>query len=114
VSLRIGYGRGAKFANIPTTVDGIKFASRAEARRYGELKLLERANQIRNLELQPKFPLVVNGELVCTYVADFAYSLDGTLGVVEDVKSKATKTPQYRIKVKLLRALYGIEVREVP
>lgn len=101
-----------KFRNIPCEVDGIKFDSRAEARRYNELKLLVRACEISDLELQPKFPLVVNGELVCIYIADFSYTLRFHR-IVEDVKSPASKTPQYRIKVKLLHALTGIAVREV-
>lgn len=101
-----------KFQNIPCEVDGIKFDSRAEARRYNELKLLERAKEIDHLGLQPSFDLTVNGHLVCRYIADFSYFIRGER-VIEDVKSKATKTPQYRIKVKLLRALTGIEVREV-
>lgn len=101
-----------KFRNVPTTVDGIEFDSKAEARRYSELKILERAKEIRNLGLQPKFDLTVNGHLVCRYIADFSY-WQGEERVIEDVKSKATKTPQYRIKVKLLRALTGIEVKEI-
>lgn len=101
-----------KYRNKPVTIDGHKFASRAEARRYNELKLFQFAGQLTNLELQPKFPLVLNGQLVCTYIADFSYRQRG-YRIVEDVKSKGTRTPQYRIKVKLLRALMGIEVREV-
>lgn len=101
-----------KFRNIPVEVDGHKFPSKAEARRYGELKVLERANGIANLELQPRFPLIVQGSLVCTYIGDFSYELHGHR-IIEDVKSPASKTPQYRIKVKLLKALTGIEVREV-
>jgi len=101
-----------KYHNKPTVVDGIKFDSKAEARRYNELKLLVRACEISDLQLQPKFPLVVNGELVCTYIADFSYEMRFHR-IVEDVKSPASKTPQYRIKVKLLKALTGIEIREV-
>jgi hypothetical protein len=101
-----------KYRNKPTIVDGHKFASRAEARRYNELKLFQLSREISDLELQPKFPLVVNGELVCTYIADFSYEQRG-YRVIEDVKSPVTKTPLYRIKAKLLRALTGIVVREV-
>lgn len=104
--------RKRKFQNIPCEIDGIKFDSRAEARRYNELKLLQREGSICKLELQPKFPLAINGQLICTYIADFSYELRG-YRFIEDVKSKATKTPQYRIKMKLLKALTGIEVREV-
>jgi len=113
LKLASGYGRKAKFRNIPTEVDGIKFDSRAEARRYGELKLLERAGEIHGLTLQPKFPLTVGATHVCDYVGDFMFSDKAGVSIVEDVKSKATKTPVYRLKKKLLRALYGIEIREV-
>lgn len=104
--------RVKKYRNKPTLVDGILFDSAAEAKRYDQLKLMERASAIRNLRLQPKFDLTVNGHLVCRYIADFNY-WQGDERVVEDVKSKATKTPQYRIKIKLLRALTGIKVREI-
>lgn len=92
----------SKYRAQPETIDGIKFASKREARRYGELKLLVRAHQITKLELQPRFPLIVNGKKVCTYVADFEYIEDGER-VVEDVKGMRTR--DYIIKRKLLMAL---------
>lgn len=102
-----------KFRNVKTTIDGLMFDSKREASRYAELKLLERVGDIEKLELQPKFPLLVNGLKICTYIADFSYT-DRRTGerVVEDVKSAPTKTAQYRIKVKLLKALHGIKVLE--
>jgi len=106
------FQRLRKFRNKPCVVDGVRFASQAEARRYNELKLFLAAGDLSKLELQPKFPLVVNGKLVCTYIADFSYEQRG-YRIIEDVKSPASKTPQYRIKVKLLKALTGIQVREV-
>lgn len=106
--------RPRKYRNEPITVDSILFASRAEARRYNELKLLKLAGEIRDLELQPKYELIINGELVCTYTADFRYRFPHSdAPIVEDCKSKATRTPQYRIKVKLLKALTGITIKEV-
>jgi hypothetical protein len=108
-----------KFRNVPTEVDGETFASRKEAKRYGELKLLEKAGYIRDLQLHPKFPLKVNGLLVCTYIADFAYQRRDLkpghpANVVEDVKSAITrKHPVYRIKNKLFAACYGLEITEV-
>lgn len=107
--------RPAKYGNKSVEIDGLTFASMKEGRRYGELKLLLRAGEIHNLEIQPEFKLTVNGMLVCKYLADFQY-VDGKTGltVVEDVKSEITrKHPVYRLKVKLLKALTGIEVREV-
>lgn len=101
-----------KYGAIPTTVDNVRFASRAEAARYRELKVLARAGKIRDLELQPRYPLVVNGITICTYVADFRYTAS-RLVVVEDVKSPATITPVYRLKRALMRAVYNIEIQEV-
>jgi hypothetical protein len=107
--------RRSKYGNKKTEVDGIPFDSKAEAQRYRELKLMQIAGQIERLELQPEFELRVNGEKVCIYRADFRYHKhNGTTTVVEDVKNKATATPVYRLKAKLLRACHGIEVQEWP
>ena len=102
-----------KYRAKPTVIDGIRFASKAEGRRYGELKTMEQAGEITGLELQPKFNCVVNGMKICSYIADFRY-FDGNKRVVEDVKSRPTRTPAYRIKKKLVEALYpGVEITEV-
>lgn len=102
-----------KFGAKRTVLDNITFASKAEAQRYSDLKMLARINEIAELELQPSFDLVVNGLLVCRYVADFRYRETATgKVVVEDVKSTPTRTPEYRIKRKLMAACHGIEVLE--
>ena len=103
----------SKYGAKPTIVDGVRFASQAEARRYGHLKMLERAGTICDLELQPRFPLLVNAIKVCTYVADFRYRFAGVVGVpvVEDVKG--VQTPIYRLKKKMLLAQDGIIITEV-
>lgn len=101
----------SKYSAKPTFVDGVRFASKAESRRYSELKNLERAGIISGLTLQPKFPLIVQGAKVCTYIGDFAYIEDAKY-VVEDVKG--VQTDVYRIKRKLLLALTpGLDHREV-
>lgn len=105
------YASRGKYNAIPTEVDGIRFASRAEARRYGELKLMADAGLIQQLECHPKYEITVNGLHVCYYVADFRY-IDGGELVVEDVKSSATVTKLYRLKKKLMKACHGISVRE--
>ncbi len=103
--------RANKFRAVKTVVDGATFASKAEARRYNELRLMERAGDISRLELQPKFPVHINGVLVCTYIADFAY-FTSSQRVVEDVKG--VKTPVYRLKKKLVEAVYpGVTIVEV-
>lgn len=100
----------AKYRNRKTVVDGITFDSVKEARRYGELKRLERAGEIRGLELQPRFPIIVNGIKVCEYRADFDYYNAAGNQIVEDVKG--FKTPIYNLKKKLMRAVYGIDILE--
>lgn len=94
-----------KFGAVKITVDGTKYASKAEARYCEQLKVLERAGHIRNLELQPRFPLIVEGEKVGVYVADAAF-FENNARVVVDVKSKPTRTPVYKLKIRLLKALY--------
>ncbi len=104
----------SKFRNIKTEVDGTVFASKAEAGRYVYLKTLLRLGEIDQLELQPRYNLIVNGQKVCAYVADFRYRRVKTGEIVtEDVKSKPTRTPEYRIKKKLLKALYDVDIVEV-
>ena len=109
--------RHNKFGARLTTVDGITFHSAAEAKRYGELRLLERAGEISNLELQPKFPITINGARISTYIADFRYfgcapNSKRTEVIVEDVKGM--KTQLYTLKKKLVEALYpGTRIVEV-
>lgn len=103
------FPRPHKYSARKTVVDNIAFASRAEARRYQELKLLEHAGYIKNLESQPCYDLVINGVKVGKYVADFRYVQDGRT-VVEDVKGM--KTAVYRLKAKMVKAIHGVTVKE--
>ncbi len=100
--------RPAKYRNTPTEVDGFRFASKKEAKRYGELVLLERAGEIVDLRLQPRYPLKVNDILVGTYVGDFTYR-DKDAWVTED--AKGMQTPVFKLKAKLFEALYGREIK---
>lgn len=103
----------AKYRNQPIIdPDAGRFDSKAEHRRYHILKLMEKAKEIRNLERSPRFDLIVNGIKCGFYKADFAY-FKGELRVVEDVKSEPTKTAVYRLKKKIVEALYGVEIVEV-
>ena len=106
--------RRSKYRAIPTVIDGIRFASKAEAKRYQELRLLERAGEITALELQPRYPIHSHrtGERVMVYVADFRYLAKGArVTTVEDVKG--VKTPVYRLKKKFAEAEYGIQIQEI-
>lgn len=104
---------GSKYRNVRTTVNGITFHSKREAKRYLELRLLETAGRISHLKLQERFPLIVNGIKVCSYVADFSYVEDQKghpHPIVED--TKGVRTSIYRLKAKLMRACYDIKIRE--
>lgn len=101
----------SKYGNKKVTVDGIRFDSKAEARRYVDLRHLERAGEISHLVLQPEFPIMINGVKVAVYRADFSYR-NAHGSVCEDVKGM--KTPLYRLKKKLVEALYpGTKIVEV-
>jgi hypothetical protein len=101
----------SKYQSKKTVVDGITFDSRAEARRYSELKLLEKAGEILDLKLQFSFmlqsPYRKNGRSVRAiyYIADFVYQ-DSKTGkiVVEDVKGYKTK--EYLLKKKMFEYVY--------
>ena len=103
-----------KYHNTKTVLDGIKFDSKLEAKRYGQLKILERAGVIRDLELQPSFELIPsfrkNGKTWrrTLYKADFRYILaEDDSYIIEDVKgSTSVITDVFRLKQKLFEYKY--------
>ena len=110
--------RKSKYAAKATEVDGIRFASKREAGRYLELKVLEKAGIISDLELQPQYPLKV-GEVQLYgdsgrrlfYRADFRYRLVSSREeIIEDVKGM--KTPVYDLKKAIMRAA-GVKITEI-
>lgn len=102
----------SKYLNKKTVVDGIKFDSKKEAGRWVQLKILESKGEIEELMRQRRYDLRVKDVIICSYVADFTYWRCGFH--VEDVKSDFTrKNPVYRIKKKLMKAIYGIDIKEV-
>lgn len=122
------YNKNNKYSNQKVTIDGETFDSKREAKRYCELKLLERAGEIRHLRRQEKFLLIPSQfeevtdakgkpkqkciERECVYIADFVYqdSRTGKL-VVEDTKGVRTK--EYIIKRKLMLKEYGTKISEI-
>lgn len=100
-----------KYNAKKTYVDGIAFDSKKEAKRYQELKLLERGGVISDLDCQVKFELIPKqeGERPCYYVADFVYTENGKK-VVEDVKG--FRTDVYKLKRKLMLERHGIKILE--
>ena len=101
----------SKYRNRRVTIDGYTFDSQAEAARFRVLRMMLNAGQISELTLQKSFPCIVNGVKVCTYVADFAYRNAAGEFTVEDVKGVLTQA--YVIKKKLVKALHGVDIREV-
>lgn len=108
-----------KYRNEQCRVDGYLFDSKAEARRYGELKMLEMGGHIIGLKVHPHWQFEVNGVVVGSYEADFAYqdqphlTIGGVLKV-EDVKSDVTeRLSTFQLKRKLMKALYNIDVEIV-
>lgn len=108
--------RESKYHAKKVIVDGITFDSQKEATRWSELKLMEKAGLIQNLQRQVKYELIPpykDGKKTilrgCSYIADFQYEENGRL-VVED--SKGMQTPEYKIKKKLMAWLNRIVIRE--
>lgn len=109
--------RSNKYNAETTIYDGFVFDSKAEARRYAELKILEKAGLIKDLVRQPRYTL--QDSFKCrgktyrpiTYIGDFRYTERATGAVVvEDVKGY--KTDVFKIKEKLFRHRYlDIELR---
>lgn len=125
----------SKYHAKKTVVDGIEFDSTKEANRYKELKILERAGKIKNLQMQVPFVLIPAQydeiieytpkthkekkvkklvERKLKYVCDFCYIKDGTL-VVEDVKGYKNSTAYevYKIKRKLMLWIHNIRIVEI-
>ena len=101
-----------KYNNTKIRVDGRLFDSKAEAARWQELSLLERAGEITELERQVEYELIPKqkGERAVKYIADFRYKDHEGKVVVED--TKGVKTPVWIIKRKLMLRVHGIRVRE--
>lgn len=119
-----------KYRNRKVEYDGKRFDSAKEAQRYYELKLLERAGEISDLQTQVEFVLIPEQrepdiigkrggvkkgksiELKCSYYADFVYT-DNRTGekVVED--TKGFRTTEYIIKRKLMLWVHGIRIKEI-
>lgn len=107
----------SKYKSRKVTVGGITFDSRKEYTRWVELILSLKAGRISDLKRQVKYELIppqrIDGKVVeraCSYVADFVYTENGKT-VVED--TKGFKTPEYKIKRKLMLYIHGIRIVEV-
>lgn len=108
-------GRFPVAPKIERTIDGIVFASKGEAQEYATLKLREKIGEISDLELQPKFPVYINGERLCVYKADFSF-FDCRLGrtVIVDRKSSGTaKDAAYKLRKRAAELSHKIKIDEI-
>lgn len=111
----------SKYHNRKTTLAGMTFDSQKEAQRYLELRIMERAGEITDLQTQVPFELLPTQkdkdgktlEQRVRYTADFVYIDSEGRRVVEDVKSPATKTKDYVLRRKLMLWRHGLRIREV-
>ena len=124
----------SKYNSKKITVDGMTFDSKKEYRRFCQLRLLERAGEISDLQRQVKFVLIPaqreasngfymrgknkgqprEGRLIekeVAYYADFVYLNKDGEPIVED--AKGYRTPEYKIKRKMMLYFHGIKINEV-
>ena len=123
---------GTKYKSKSIIIDGIVFQSKKEGRRWTELRMLERAGEITNLQRQVPYLLIPEQRAPSTevykkgsragqpkpgpvlerrvvYIADFVYQENGET-VVEDAKGMRTK--DYVLKRKMMLYRYGIKIKE--
>ena len=113
-----------KYHSKRITIDGEKFDSMKEYKRWCELKLMQKTGMIKNLKRQVKYILIPvqrdeHGKCLereCAYFADFTYTKDGKL-VVEDVKGyrdpNSAGYAKFVIKRKMMLYVHGIRIQEV-
>lgn len=107
--------RASKYHAKKTVVDGIEFDSAKEAKRYVKLRDMQEAGRIQGLRLQVPFEILPSFECDgvkyrgMRYIADFVYYRDGKM-VVEDCKG--FKTPEYKLKKKLMAYVNHINIEE--
>lgn len=99
-----------KYLNKKCEYQGKKFDSIKEMRYFIYLKQLEEKGTIRDLKLQVKFPVVIGSKRICSYVSDFTYYDEFGYHVVDTKSPITSKNPVFRLKKKLVEALYNFEI----
>lgn len=100
----------SKYGNKKTEYKGEIYDSAKEAERAFELDMLLKQGEIKSVERQPAFKIEINGRKICTYRADFKITYADGHEEIEDVKG--VRTAVYRLKKKMVEAIYGIEIKE--
>lgn len=104
-------GSVSKFHNVPTVSNGILFQSKKEADCYTELLLRKRIGEIEDLFLQMPIHVIIDGVLVFKYLADFCY-VEVKSGTKFIIDVKGMRTPLYKLKKKVIEALYKFKIIE--
>lgn len=99
------FKRRSKYRAVKTKVDGVTFASKREASWYEKFKAMKKKGEVLWFSIQPRF--VLPGDIV--YIADFIVVYPDRIDVVD---VKGFKTPEYRLKKKLMASI-GITIHEV-
>jgi len=121
-AVKTGKGRYGNVKKIEE--DGIRFDSKREYLRYLDLRLLERAGEIRDLKVHPKYPITIGGVKIMvssnqhhkwdrhlTYEADFEYVEDGKAIIVDVKMQSGHRMGIYKLKRALMRAM-GHDITE--
>lgn len=115
----MNYLKANKYHNKKVSINGVTFDSKLEAKRYTELKLLEKNGIIKDLVLQPSYELIPTFKKdnktyrKACYIADFSY-YDNELGKVIVEDTKGFKTPVYELKRKLFEYTYkDLTIKEI-
>ena len=105
--------RRSKYGAVRTVYNGVTYASRSEANYARYLDLQKKAGAIKKWEGQVKWPLIVDGQKLCTMIPDFlVYFPDGKTALVE---VKGVSSAVYKLKVKLFRILHpNVDYRVIP
>ncbi len=102
-----------KFGAKKTEFMGMKFDSKWEAERYGQLWKMQENNEIKDLDRQVRFNIVIDGQKICAYIADYTYYKPNKDGVDEFIveDAKGVETDVFRLKKKLMLAVNGIDIK---
>lgn len=111
VKAKVAAKKPSKYSNVRTTVDGIAFDSKAEARRWTQLSVMAAAGLISDLKRQVPFKLEVNGIVIGKYLADFTYITHDVLNYLTVEDCKGVETQMFKWKAKHFKAQYGIEIK---
>lgn len=103
--------KSSKYSSKRTFYNGVWYASKKESKRAYELDMLLKAGEVKKWTPQVKYEFVLNGKKICSYFLDFLVEYSNGEIRYEDVKGM--QTPVYKIKKKMMKAFYDIDITEI-